>query len=368
VKLFRVAGGAILTVVALAGLLLLRPAPIDPLPWTPLPKPLPQVGFEANTDLRAARRLAEGKVRGPEDVAFDDAGRLYTGTADGTIARVSLLNEAVDEFARTGGRPLGLMFDPQGRLVVCDAAKGLLAIDREGRVNTLAQDAEGVSFRFTNNLDIAADGTIYFSDSSDRFGPGQHLYDLLEARPHGRLLRFDPATGKAVVLLRDLYFANGVALAKDESYVLVAETYRYRVTRFWLRGPKAGQRDVFVDNLPGFPDNLARDPNGTYWVALFTVRNDSVDALHPHPFLKRLLSKLPPLLWPKAAPYGLVVNLNGSGRPLRSFHDPGGSLLTEVTTARPHQGVLYLGTLERPWLGRYTLPQPFVPVFEPARP
>ena len=358
-------GRALLVVGAALGVALLLalvlPSPIDPVAFTPPRKQLrPPAAYKPNRDLQEARRFAVGKVRGPEDVAFDEKARLYTGTADGTIVRVGLLNEAVEDFANTGGRPLGLRFDPQGRLIVCDARKGLLAVDPEGRVATLATEAGGRPFRFTNNLDVAADGTIYFSDSSDARGPDEYLYDLLEARPRGRLLRFDPASGRVDVLMDGLLFANGVALSADESFVVVAECYRYRLMRYWLKGPRASTSDVFADNLPGFPDNLARGSRGSFWVAFFTVRNDLLDALQPHPLAKRLLARLPSVFWPRPARYGFVAHLDDTGRCIRSFHDPTGDQVWQVTTAREHDGVLYLGTLDNSWLARLTLPEPFV--------
>ena len=356
-------GLVVLGVALLAALLLalLLPSPIDPVAFTPPQKQRrPPSAYNANSELLQARRIAEGRVKGPEDVAFDQTARLYTGTADGKIVRVGLLNEAVEDFATTGGRPLGLRFGPQGRLIVCDGRKGLLAVDPEGRVSTLATEAGGRPFRFTNNLDVAADGTLYFTESSDTRGPDEYLYDLLEARPRGRLLRLAPAAGKVDVLMEGLLFANGVALSADEGFVVVAETYRYRLMRYWLKGPRAGTADVFADNLPGFPDNVSRDSRGTFWVAFFTVRNDLVDALQPHPLAKRLLARLPSFLWPRPARYGFVANLDDRGSCLRSFHDPTGERVWQITTAREHDGVLYLGTLDNSWLARFALRQPFV--------
>jgi len=348
---------------ALLIVLLFWPSPIDPLAFTPARKPGPVVGYAPNRELQKARRIAEGKVQGPEDVAPDGTGAVvFTGTADGKIVRVGLLNDAVTDFAVTGGRPLGLRFDPQGRLIVCDARKGLLAVDREGRVSILATEAGGKPFRFANNLDITRDGIVYFTDSSDRYREDEYLFDLLEARPRGRLLRFDPATGQTTVLQEGLFFANGVALAADERYVVVAECYRYRLTRYWLQGEKAGTTDVMADNLPGFPDNLSRGEGGVFWVAFFTVRNDLLDRLHPYPFAKKLLAKLPGLLWPKPARYGFVAALDGGGRPVRSLHDPEGKQVYQVTSAREQDGILYLGTLDQPWLARYTLPSRFTPL------
>jgi len=235
-------------------------------------------------------------------------------------------------------------------------------VDREGRVSTLTTEAEGGPFRFTNNLDITREGIVYFTDSSDAFGPDEYLYDLLEARPRGRLLSYDPKTGATKVVASGLHFPNGVALSAGEEFVAVSECYRYRIVRHWLKGPRAGRTEVMIENLPGFPDNLSRAPNGNFWVALYTVRNDFLDTLHPHPLAKKLLSRLPGFLWPKPARYGLVALLAPNGRPLLTLHDPAGERVYSVTTAREQDGILYLGTLHDSWLARYELRRPFVGV------
>lgn len=343
--------------VVLAAAFVLAPGPIDPAAYGPPEEPAMTGPLAANELLRRAERIADGKVAGPEDVAVDSEGRIYGGTLDGRIVRVTLAagGESLETFASTGGRPLGLHFDAAGNLVVADAVKGLLRVGPDGTVTPLAKAAEGLEFHFTDDLDIASDGSIYFSDASWRYGHESYLYDLLEARPYGRLLRFDPATGETEVLLRDLYFANGVALSADESFVLVNETYRYRITRYWLRGPAAGTSDVFVDNLPGFPDGVSGNRRGTFWVALFTVRNPLVDRLHPSVFGKRLLAKLPRFLWPKPAPYGLVLGIDETGRVVSSLHDPGGGHVSQVTSAEEVDGFLYLGNLTLDYMSRFRL-------------
>jgi sugar lactone lactonase YvrE len=290
-------------------------------------------------------------------MAWDEQGRLHTGTADGRIVREAA-DGRFEEVARTGGRPLGLCFDGAGGLIVCDSSKGLLRLDREGRLVSLAKGAGGVAFGLTNAVAVARDGTLYFSDSSWKY-PREHLLlDLLEARPYGRLLAYDPDRGQTRVLAGGLFFANGVALSRDESFVLVAETYRYRITRHWLKGPRAGVTDVFAENLPGFPDGVSWNGRDTFWVALYTTRDPLAERLQPRPWAKRLVARLPTALWGRPRPYGLVLALDEHGRVLRTLHEPEGRRLRFVTSARERQGALYLGTLEDPWLGRYTLPAP----------
>nr|VFJ52384.1 MAG: gluconolactonase [Candidatus Kentron sp. FW] len=343
----------------IAGLLLLGliPGPIDSVPYHPPPAPALTGVFAPNMALKEAERLAKGSMYGPEDVDVDSEGRIYGGTEDGKIVRI-LKDGTVETFAQTGGRPLGLHFDSQGNLIVCDAWKGLLSIDSRGTITTLSTQAEGVPFSFTNDLDIDAEGIIYFTDASHKFHRPEYILDFMEAKPYGRLLSYDPNTGKTRVLLRNLYFANGVALSEREDFVVVNETARYRIIRYWLKGEKAGTRELFMDNLPGFPDGISSDRKGTFWLAIPAPRNAMLDTLHPLPTLKNLLAKLPKFLLPKAKPYGLVLALDEHGNVTKSLHDADGSYLTEITSVQEHDGILYLGNLYQDWVGRLSLSAP----------
>lgn len=348
----------VLLLAVVAALALGLPSAVDSAPYEP-PPAMPLTGpLAPNERLESAELLGLGKLRGAEDVAVDAAGRIYGGQEDGTVVRITLGadgSESLETFAVTGGRPLGLAFDAAGDLLVADAEKGLLSIDPEGEITVLATGAGGEPFGFTNDVDVAADGTVYFSDASSRWGVDEYLYDLLEARPHGRLMAYHPDTGRVEVLLDGLYFANGVAVASSGDFVVVNETYRYRIRRFWLSGPKAGSAEVLVDRLPGYPDGTSSNRRGTLWVALFTVRNALADRLHPHPWAKNLLAKLPKFLWPRPEPYGLVIALDEEGRPTGSWQDPDGDHLKEVTSAEEADGWLYLGTLHGDRIGRLAL-------------
>jgi sugar lactone lactonase YvrE len=80
--------------------------------------------------------------------------------------------------------------------------------------------------RFADAAIEASDGTVYFSDASTRFGFDRWFYDFLESRVTGRLLRYDPRNGETSVVLDRLSCANGVALSRDETFVVVCETWR----------------------------------------------------------------------------------------------------------------------------------------------
>src|SRR5262249_12661781 len=245
------------------------PVPVDPVAWTPPPAPAYVGPFARNERLTAMERLPLGADHRPEAVALDAPGRLDTSTREGRIIRFHPDGSGAETYAETNGAPLGLHFDVSGNLIVADALRGLLRITPDGRVTVLATEADGEPIAYADDLDVARDGRIYFSDASTKFGARQggstysaSLLEIIEHRGNGRLLVWDPATGKATTVLRGIHFANGVALADDESYVLVSETGSYRVLRHWLSGPRGGQTEPLIENLPGFPDNGTRGLGG----------------------------------------------------------------------------------------------------------
>jgi sugar lactone lactonase YvrE len=153
-----------------------------------------------------------------------------------------------------------------------------------------------------------------------------------------------------------LDFANGEALAADDSFVLVVETASYRVRRCWLAGPRRGACDVFADDLPGFPDGVTRGDDGLFWVAIAAPRNALLDRLHPHPALKKALLRLPSWMRPGPKAYGFVLAFDAGGHLVRNLQDPTGRVFAYVTNAVQHEGALYLGSLELPAVGRLALP------------
>jgi sugar lactone lactonase YvrE len=336
--------------------LFLYPSPVDSVAWNP-PEAPELSGLTAVNDLlSSAELLGKGDFYGPEDVAIDQQGRIYAGTQDGFIKRI-LTDGSVETWVDTRGRPLGLHFDQNQNLVVCDAYKGLLSINPAGQINVLTTSVNGVPFGFVDDVDIASDGKIYFTDASSKWNQDNYKMDLLETRPYGQFLVYDPQNGSTTTLIDKMYFANGVALSQHEDFVLINETWHYRVVRYWLKGEKTGTHEIFIDNLPGFPDGISGNRNGRFWIALPTLRLATVDTMHPKPWLKNLSAKLPDLLKPQPIDYGFVLGLDEEGNIVTSLHDPSGSNLREITSVEEHEGYLYIGSLSNDRIGRYTLDQ-----------
>ena len=349
---------SLISIIALAvGYLLLWPVPINPAAWTPPPAPELTGVYAQNSELAKIERLPVDGFA-PEDVAIDSQDRIYSGAEDGRIFRLQPDGTHPEVFANTGGRPLGLIFDHDGNLIVADAIKGLLSITREGNISVLTTEAEGIPFRCTNDLDIATDGTIYFTDASYKYSLTHLKDDLLEHQPNGRFMAYDPRTKQTRVLLKDLYFANGVALSPDQSFVLVNDTGSYRVRRFWLKGEKQGQSDIFIDNLPGFPDGISSNGRDTFWLAIVNRRDAALDGLHPHPFLKQVVWRLPNFLQPNIKRYAFTLALDPNGKVVRNLQDPSPQCFAQIANVVEYKGMLYFGSIGEHAIGRMPLPQP----------
>ena len=299
-------------------------------------------------------KLTRIPVPGPgaEDVVVGvhgrDEGAVFTGTEDGSIFRIRHDGRRVDRIAHTGGRPLGIELDLDGRLLVCDARRGVLRIDTaSGAVEQVTDSVHGRRMVFCNNAAIASDGTVWFSDTSTKFGIEHWKDDLVQDTRTGRLLRL-ATDGRIDVVLDGLAFANGVALSIDERYVAVAETAARTVVRHWISGELAGQRDFLVTDLPGYPDNIARGSDGLIWVSIASPTDPLIERVQRGPqWLRRQVTKIPERVQPKPRRTVRAQAYDDTGRLVRDV-DVTTAEYHMVTGVREHEGRVWMGSLHEP--------------------
>ncbi|MES1947980.1 Strictosidine synthase subfamily protein [Salinisphaera sp. C84B14] len=377
----------LIALVAFVGYALFWPSDFMPQPWTVATATTGDAPVRS-APLAQAERMGEDTATGPEDVAIDNQGRLYAGYEDGTIRRFDPDGSNGQVFATTNGRPLGLAFSskpvaptddqastesgdetgeqeqatdaqPPQTLIVADADKGLLAINPAGDIKILASGAEGRPFKFTDDVDVGPDGTIYFTDASSKYGHDAYRTDILEHGGHGRLMEYDPTTATVTVLLGGLQFANGVAVSGDGAYVLVTETGSYRVLRYWLSGDMAGQSDIFIDRLPGFPDGISHGADSdTFWVALFAPRNRLLDFTADKPWLRRIIYHLPRALQPEPAHVAGLMGIKPDGTVVTDLRDDSTGAFAPITSVQEQGNSLYLGSLSADAFARIPRPTP----------
>ena len=327
---------------------------VRPIVWKPPTVPPRAKRKQGSRPLPPMRVIPVSGV-GTEDVVLDADGRVVTGVEDGRILRISNEGRQIEQVADTGGRPLGIELMPDGALLVCDAQRGLLRVDPgSGAIDVLAYEVDGRAMLFCNNAAVATDGTVYFSDSSRRFGIEHWRAEMIEHSGTGRLLRL-ATDGTVSVVIDGLEFANGVALAADESFVAVAETGSYQVRRLWLSGPLAGTVDVLVANLPAVPDNMSTGSDGLIWIALPSHRPAALDWLHAKPpLLRRIAWALPQRLQPGESRTVWVIAVDADGRVVHGLQGPG-DRYHMVTGVRERAGRVYLGSLVEPAVAVFDL-------------
>ena len=358
-KRHAVAPSAVLIVLALIAYLLFWPVAIEPRAWN-APRDQGFVGaYAPNTKLQSAERIALPHSVGPEDIALDPEGRPVFGLLNGDIVR----REHNGEFSimtTTGGRPLGLEFGPDGTLWIADAYLGLMCWSVDTGLELVVTEVDGRTVRYADDVDVAADGTVYFSDASSRFAADQYgtyqasLLDIMEHAGNGRLLAYVPESGRTFTVLGGLHFANGVAVSHDNRWVLVAETGSYRIVRIGIGADNNGQIEAIMENLPGFPDNINDAPNGKFWVGLVSPRSAALDTLSQYPFVRKIVQRLPSFMRPQAQRYSHLLAIDINGNVLRSLQDPTGEF-AHVTGAAEVDEQLYLSSLHEPALAELKL-------------
>lgn len=361
------------------------------------PSPRPFTGSLAPNDrLEKIEKLFRHHIVGPESIAFHD-GYLYTGLHNGWIVRIKD-DRTVEPIITVGdpecesweehkcGRPLGLRFDGKGTLYFADAYFGLYKADvRTGVATALYRSSEkinGKESKIINDLDISSSGEdIYFTDSSTKFKLQEAIYEVLENAPNGRVLHYSVKTNTTKLIVDGVAFANGMQLSADENYLLISESNRKRILKHHLRGNRKGETEVFVDNLPGLPDNIRSNGEGGYWIPMVVSSPSEaprtiISRLGPHPIVRKVIArfidvvrsvlkfvdKLHPLACTKTTiyklahmsqyvsmepAYGLVLELDDTGNIVRSLHAPSGSI-THISQVTRHGQHLYLGS---PWNG-----------------
>ncbi len=322
--------------------------------------------YALNDRLSGVEAIGLGRVDGPEDVILDDEDNIYIGNRVGDIIRFFAPDYTRQEvFAHTGGRPLGLAFDKEGSLLVCIGGMGLYKVTRERNVEKVTAETnrsrlsviDDSRLRLADDLDLAPDGRIFFSEATVRYETHEWAVDCIESRGNGRIICYDPGSGETRTILKGLVFPNGICMAHDGQSFLFAETWACKISRYWFDGPKKGQVEPVIADLPGYPDNINRASDGTYWLALVGIRTPTLDLAQRMPgFRRRMARRIAPDEWmyPNLNA-GCIVRFDQDGRIIETIWDRAGESHPSITSMREHKGYLYIAGLYNNRVGRLKL-------------
>ncbi len=337
------------------------------LPPAPSTDPKAGTAYALNDRLRDVSEIGLGRIEGPEDVILDRDDNLYAGSRHGDIIRFFPPDyERMEVYAHIGGTPLGMAFDRRDNLYVCIGGMGLYRITPNRQVEKATDETnrslrsvnDDSRLRLADDLDIADDGRIFFSEATVRYEMHEWPVDGLEARGNGRIVCYDPKSNATRTVLSGLKFPNGVCVASDGQSILFAETWGCQVKRYWFTGPHTGKVETVLGNLPGYPDNINLASDGNYWLALVGMRCPTLDLAWRMPGFRRRMAKRLPVdewLFPNINT-GCVLKFNERGDVLETLWDLGGLNHPMITSMREHRGYLYLGGIANNRIGRYKLP------------
>ncbi|KAN0040890.1 hypothetical protein ACTFIV_003426 [Dictyostelium citrinum] len=311
-------------------------------------------------------------VEGPESIAIPkDGKKIYFALKTGRIHSLStpfitvprkLLDQALPsktEYVTTCGRPLGITMDNDDNLIIADSVKGLLKFDiKSNQLSILTSSYINSNktrdkLNFVNDVIVGNDDMIYFTDSTsiapvfDNSGDWNTLvpsmYTMFTSVNHGKLLSFNPKTKETKVLMDGIKYSNGVAFDPKEESIFFAETGGCRVYRYWIKGINKGKSEVFIDNLPGYPDGIDVDfKEGKLYISIFGGRNWFVDLIHPYPIIKNLVLRIPFLKIKPQKP-GIVVADTQTGKILNYFQSS--YEIPTITSTIEHNGKILIGNL-----------------------
>jgi sugar lactone lactonase YvrE len=299
-------------------------------------------------------------IPGADDVAEGHDGAVYVSGGQRVFRLTGDGYQSRDVFAEFDGNAGGLAMHPDGRLLVCVAGKGLAAVDITGRQTWLSQ-AEDRPLRCLTSV-AAADGTIFLTDGTTAYEPDDWSRDLMAKNHLGRLLACGPGLDAPRVLLRDLYYPNGLAISGK--HLWFTESWNHRVSRAAIDGQTIARPQVVIGNLAGYPARLGSAAGGGFWLAVFAVRTHLVEfVLREDEYREEMIRTIPPSLWvapamatsnhchepmqfgsikalgiekPWAPPrsYGLIVRIDERGDLLESMHSRVGGRYHGITAAR----------------------------------
>ncbi|MGH6776976.1 MAG: ABC transporter permease [Bradyrhizobium sp.] len=322
--------------------------------------------YALNDKLDNIELIGVGQIEAPEDVILDKDDNLYCGERRGDVIKFLAPDYKRHEvYAHVGGQPLGMAFDAAGNLNICDGGMGLYRITPDRKVQKVTDETnrsllsiiDDSRLRLADDLDIAPDGRIFFSEATVRFEMHEWQIDSVEGRPNGRIICYDPNTGKTHTAIKNLVFPNGVCVSWDGQSILFAESWAARVSRYWISGPDKGKVERVIEGLPGYPDNINLASDGNYWLALMGMRCPALDLAMRRPgFRKRMVKRLPDDEW--IAPninVGCIAKFNDRGEIVDVLWERKGINHPMITSMREHRGYLYIGGITNNRIGRYKL-------------
>ncbi|WP_368074464.1 strictosidine synthase family protein [Celeribacter baekdonensis] len=172
-----------------------------------------------------------GELDGPEDIILDEDDNLYCGSRHGDVIRFFAPDYKRHEvYVHIGGSRLAWRSIGIRSCGLC-RGNGLYKVTKDRKPVKLSDETNRSLFsviddsrmRLADDLDIAPDGRIFFSEATIRYEIHDWILDALESRGNGRIICYDPHDGSSRTVLSNLQFPNGITMVGDDESFLFAE-------------------------------------------------------------------------------------------------------------------------------------------------
>jgi gluconolactonase len=253
------------------------PLPLGPLPNTRYPSPdievfdnrFPRQGNAAVERIATGFRWAEGPV-------YITAGRylLWSDIPNNRIMRWLEDDGHVSVFRTMSHHSNGNTVDREGRLVTCEHdTRRVTRTNHDGTVDVLLDRYEGKRLNAPNDIVVARDGAIWFTDPG--YGiDGPYEGHAAEFELPCNVYRLDPSTGRASVVADDFVRPNGLAFSPDERTLYVVDTGithggPSHIRAFDVADGRLSNGRIFTEDFaPGMTDGIRVDKGGNVWCSM----------------------------------------------------------------------------------------------------
>jgi gluconolactonase len=294
-----------------------------------------------------AQPRSEGEVGAGEGPVWHPSGNLYFTGGDRISRRDS--KGAVAVFREPSGGANGLLFDHNGRLVVCESGKRRLTrTEPDGTIIVLTDNYQGQRYNTPNDLTVDSQGRIYFTDPRYGSREGMEVRDERGMLVEG-VYRVD-APGKVTrIITHEVDRPNGILVTPDDRYLYVADNNNNNTVgaarKLWRFDLKLGgvivpssRKLIFDWEYGRGPDGFKMDRKGRLYVAAgLNVSNPPYESAAKFKGGIYILSAAGKLLDFVAIPKDEVTNCAFGGEEWKTLFITAGGTLWSVRVNTPGQ-------------------------------